>query len=355
MSPAPATSYARTDSSTSGAGDQPPVVTTRDIQSPDRDQPPVVTARDVQPSGHAAPVRAGGGGGTGGGRAGAGSGRRGGGGGPAGGRGGAPAGRGGGGGKAGGGKPRGGGAGGGAAGGGGAGGGGADPLSRWKASAAAATGAVPGPDLADPAAAPAQLAGQAQQLDQQRRVTRPDFAQDAKATLQAPPAEPPREKVLDTGPADAAVSAVEKAAAGRLSDQRFPPAQPMPVYPGGRAGGGATPAIPAAARGPAPGPGGPAGGGATALDPKADEVRTKVAAVTPTAAGGGTPQPIVLQDKGAASLTPRSPAQGQQIGDVLAKVKLKVDTYAQEFVTAAAAKLDPRHNVGKLTDRWPTT
>ena len=209
---------------------------------------------------------------------------------------------------------------------------------------------MPGPDLADPAAAPAQLAGQAQQLDQQRRVTRPDFAQDAKATLQAPPAEPPREKVLDTGPADAAVSAGRRRRPDGSATKRFPPAQPMPVYPGGRAGGGATPAIPAAARGPAPGPGGPAGGGATALDPKADEVRTKVAAVTPTAVGGGTPQPIVLQDKGAASLTPRSPAQGQQIGDVLAKVKLKVDTYAQEFVTAAAAKLDPRHNVGKLTD-----
>jgi len=220
-----------------------------------------------------------------------------------------------------------------------------DPLARWKAASAAAVGAVPEPDLEDAAAAPAKLGEHAQAVEDSRRSARPDFAKEVKATVAAAPDQPPREKILDTGPADAALGAVEAAGAGKLADQTFPPPQQMPVHQGAPASIGPPPVLAAAKPGPALGAAGPFSAAATPLDPKADEVRGKVASVALTTAAPGAAEPVILHDKGAASLSPPSPDQGQQIGDVLARVKVQVGNYAESFVRAGAATLDPSGSV----------
>jgi Bacterial toxin 4/Annexin len=216
-----------------------------------------------------------------------------------------------------------------------------DPLNRWKAAASAATGVIAGADLGGAAATPGKLAAQADTVDQQRRAARPDFGAEARGQAPAPPQEPPREKGLDTGPADAALHTIEDAGKQHLPDQTFPAMKPLPGYQPK----GAT-ALPPAAPTPTTvtPPAAP-----TSADPKADEIKTKVAAVTPAAPGQGPAEPVTLHDKGAASLAPPSPAQAESIGDVLARVKAKVPAYANEFTTAGAGKLDPGHQVAALT------
>ena len=52
------------------------------------------------------------------------------------------------------------------------------------------------------------------------------------------PQEPPRENMLNTQPADAAIAILESVGSAKLPDQTFPAMLPLPSYVGVPAGGG---------------------------------------------------------------------------------------------------------------------
>ncbi|GAA1769389.1 hypothetical protein GCM10009712_16720 [Pseudarthrobacter sulfonivorans] len=236
------------------------------------------------------------------------------------------------------------------AGGGGGGGGGHNTLDAWKATVAAVTGAIADPKLDANQAAAGKLAEHAQTTEQQRHAEQPDYGQEAQSRLPPAPQEPPREKQLDTRPADAAIARVEAVGNAKLPDQTFPAMAPLPAYvpsPGTTRGGGLLGNVGKAA-GPAKSGGSGVLVGPAPADAKADAVKAKVDGAAPTKAGAGPAQPITLQDKGAASLKPSPPAQAAEIGDVVARVLKDSGKYAKEIVDTAAGKLDPSHTVEAL-------
>lgn len=233
--------------------------------------------------------------------------------------------------------------------GGGGGGGGHNTLDAWKATMAVGAGAIADPKLDTNQAAAGRLAEHAQATEQQRHAEQPDYGQEAQSRLPTAPQEPPREKQLDTRPADAAIAKVEAVGNAKLPDQTFPAMAPLPAYAPspGSARGGLFGSLAKAAE-PAKPSGGSVLGGPAPADAKADAVKAKVDGAAPTRAGAGPAMPVTFQDKGAASLKPSPPGQAAEIGDAVARVLKDSGKYAKEIVDTAAGKLDPSHKVDAL-------
>ena len=212
-------------------------------------------------------------------------------------------------------------------------------LERWRAAVDAKAGAIEKPDLAESKKAGGKLAGKGDEVDKRKKKA-DDLAKDAKSRQKPPPEEPARQPKLDPSPLVAILDAVESKGQLKLSTQTIPALDPLPVYPGLTAAdylpGKVTKQPP-----PDPGGEGKKGPGTVAepstKDPKADATKEKVDAKTVEPQPAPAPQPISLEDKGAAKLTPPPKEQGDQIVDVLANIQKKAPKHA-ETITLAGKK-----------------
>ncbi len=212
-----------------------------------------------------------------------------------------------------------------------------DPtLEKWRAAAGTAINATKPGDLGDAKDGPDQIDAKARDINSTRTAAKRDPRADAASHQPAIPAESKKDAYLDAGPADAAVDAVAKAGDRKLTTQSFRaidtsdlPAADF-LKPGDYVPKTLSDEI-------------------TDLETKLkatdlkpadraqmtkdlDARKKRVEAIEAQAVSAPGQEPPTIQDKGPAKLTPPDPAQGDVLGDAVARMMAGVDPATTEII-----------------------
>jgi hypothetical protein len=216
-------------------------------------------------------------------------------------------------------------------------------LDRWTAATAAATDAVPKPELPEGQAAAAAVEQTSSTLVNERVAGEPDYESEAKETQPPVPAAAEKESQLDTSEADQAVAGIQALANKRLSPATFSPIGSPPAYPG------LNPRdfVPAndlkvlkdledrlaktdltkAQR--------------ASLTKQLEKVQKHIAAIEEQATKGtAPPAATTIVDEGASSLEPPPPDQAAVLGDAIARAITTIPGRGRALALSAARPLD---------------
>jgi hypothetical protein len=216
-------------------------------------------------------------------------------------------------------------------------------LDQWTAATAAATEAVPKPELPEGQAAAGAVEQTATGIVSERAAAEPDYASEAKETQPPVPEAADKEAQLDTSEADQAVASVKALADKRLSPATFSPIGTPPAYPG------LNPRdfVPAndlkvlkdledrlankdltkAER--------------ASLTKQLEAVQKHIAAIEEQATKGTAPPgPTTILDEGASSLEPPPPDQAAVLGDAIARAITTIPGRGRALAISAARPLD---------------
>lgn len=176
----------------------------------------------------------------------------------------------------------------------------------------------------------------------ERRATAPDYAAQVRATQPPAPATAAKAEALDTSEAEQAIADVQSLSDRRLSPATFSPIGPLPAYEG-LAPGDFVPATLTDAL---------ADAEARLLDPELTQaqrvsltaqieaLQQRVAAIEEQTGTGATTVPPTVTDTGAASLEPPPAAQGEILGDAVARAIATIPGRARRLALAAARPID---------------